>query len=65
MFAWTQCGKAEGDDKLLTCAKCTRVLYCSKQCQVTDWKDDGHKEDCQGGLRTLDFFLFCCDLRYN
>jgi MYND finger len=30
--------------KLLTCARCSRVVYCSKECQKKDWKV--HKRDC-------------------
>ena len=32
--------------KLFNCAKCRVAAYCSKQCQVTDWKA-GHKHACQ------------------
>ncbi|KLO10784.1 hypothetical protein SCHPADRAFT_942574 [Schizopora paradoxa] len=44
------CGKSESTVPFLMCAKCRRVLYCSKKCQVTDWKEDGHRKDCQEGL---------------
>ncbi len=62
MFTFDQCGKSEGKAKFLTCAKCTQVLYCSKECQVTDWKRGGHKADCQGDLRTLNcFYIYIYD----
>lgn len=32
--------------KLLNCARCKIAAYCSKECQVMDWKA-GHKFDCQ------------------
>ena len=30
---------------LKRCGKCGMVYYCSKECQIKDWKD--HKEDCK------------------
>ncbi|KAF8551991.1 hypothetical protein OG21DRAFT_1604998 [Imleria badia] len=36
------CGKQGGS--LSVCAKCKTVRYCSKECQVKDWKD--HKKNC-------------------
>lgn len=36
------CGKDGG----LTCSRCKRARYCSKECQRADWKV--HKKDCQG-----------------
>lgn len=35
------CGKMGG----LTCGRCKRARYCSKECQRADWKV--HKKDCQ------------------
>ncbi|KAG0258871.1 hypothetical protein BG011_003007 [Mortierella polycephala] len=32
-------------DKHKRCAKCKKVSYCSRTCQVADWKE--HKADCQ------------------
>jgi hypothetical protein len=29
------------------CAKCKSRHYCSKACQVADWKEGGHKEQCK------------------
>ena len=40
-FACFKCGKetSELDGKHLSrCAKCSTVRYCSRECQVTDWK---------------------------
>ena len=36
--------------KLLNCAKCRVAIYCSKACQIMDWKA-GHKFDCQAYQR--------------
>ena len=33
------------DKKMLKCARCKMVWYCSPQCQKMDWKA-GHKNDC-------------------
>ncbi|KAH7926984.1 hypothetical protein BV22DRAFT_1032325 [Leucogyrophana mollusca] len=37
------CGKG-GKPKLLICAKCRNVRYCSSDCQLKDWKQ--HKKSC-------------------
>ena len=48
------------DKNMPYCAKCKKVYYCSKECQVADWKN-GHKVLCKRilaegkkALRTLD-----------
>ena len=38
---------ARGRDKLLMCP-CRTIAYCSKECQVKNWKK--HKDECQGAL---------------
>lgn len=39
------CGKIETENlKLKRCSKCKSVNYCSKECQLNDWKN--HKTDC-------------------
>ncbi|KAL4077707.1 hypothetical protein J3A83DRAFT_4475246 [Scleroderma citrinum] len=43
--AWTgcrACGKEGG--ALFVCSRCKGAKYCSKKCQVQDWKE--HKKDC-------------------
>ena len=29
------------------CGGCKRATYCSKECQVQDWKKGGHKQECK------------------
>lgn len=36
--------KVEEGKKLRYCSRCEMVLYCSRECQKTDWKR--HKKDC-------------------
>lgn len=40
----TQCGVS--DTKLLQCSKCRKVQFCSRECQLANWKA-GHKEQCK------------------
>ncbi|KDO27947.1 hypothetical protein SPRG_07223 [Saprolegnia parasitica CBS 223.65] len=40
----SSCGSAA--DGLLRCSQCLRVYYCSRTCQVADWKR-GHKAACR------------------
>ncbi|KAJ3065403.1 hypothetical protein HDU98_011244 [Podochytrium sp. JEL0797] len=42
-----KCGKKACDDgsKLMACVKCGDARYCSRVCQVDDWKN-GHKQKC-------------------
>ena len=35
-----------GDGGLLKCGGCLVAEYCSKECQVKDWKEGGHKKLC-------------------
>lgn len=43
------CNKKEC--KLLRCARCKRVLYCSKECQSKDWNEN-HKNSCRKNIIT-------------
>ncbi|TFK38289.1 hypothetical protein BDQ12DRAFT_127510 [Crucibulum laeve] len=48
----TKCSKPESDEvRLMSCARCRQLHYCSKQCQVADWKR--HKADCASNQGTL------------
>lgn len=38
------CGKRSGEVRLKQCAKCKKVLYCSRPCQIDDWVV--HRENC-------------------
>ena len=29
------------------CDRCFSACYCSRECQIKDWKEGGHKEDCK------------------
>ncbi|CEM20825.1 unnamed protein product [Vitrella brassicaformis CCMP3155] len=31
----------------MRCGSCYRRVYCSKECQLVDWRDRGHKEACK------------------
>jgi hypothetical protein len=43
----TKCEAVESSTLVLSkCAKCKTVQYCSKECQVSDWKA-GHKKACK------------------
>jgi hypothetical protein len=38
------CGKVDSSN---LCAGCLSVAYCSNQCQKRDWKNLGHKQECE------------------
>ncbi|XP_076332322.1 uncharacterized protein LOC143237211 [Tachypleus tridentatus] len=44
-YCWT-CGNDKSKQKLQRCSKCHMAMYCSKDCQISDWKRQ-HKEWCQ------------------
>ncbi len=37
--------RLEAEGKLSRCCKCKGVAYCSRECQLADWKQ--HKKDCR------------------
>ncbi|KAJ7616320.1 hypothetical protein DFH06DRAFT_1343328 [Mycena polygramma] len=41
-----QCCKIGKKDQLMECAACQSTNYCSKECQVSDWKN-GHRKECE------------------
>eukprot|EP00562_Extubocellulus_spinifer_P031574 CAMPEP_0178724432 /NCGR_PEP_ID=MMETSP0699-20121125/26106_1 /TAXON_ID=265572 /ORGANISM="Extubocellulus spinifer, Strain CCMP396" /LENGTH=439 /DNA_ID=CAMNT_0020375637 /DNA_START=935 /DNA_END=2254 /DNA_ORIENTATION=+ len=44
------CYKRISTDKPKCCVECRAVYYCSRECQVADWKA-GHKKDCVKALK--------------
>ena len=40
-----------GLKKPLVCSQCKAAVYCSRDCQVKDWKA-GHKQACKGRIKT-------------
>jgi hypothetical protein len=53
------CGKPQQQDDAETkadlskCAKCQVAVYCSRECQVKDWKEGRHKFACPSYTRSL------------
>lgn len=47
-MAWKQ-GSAKVDrvSRMKMCSRCCRAKYCSKLCQVYDWRSSQHKMECQ------------------
>ncbi len=42
------CGATPSSEvKLSKCNKCLRKAYCSKGCQLADWREGGHKKSCR------------------
>ena len=34
-------------EKIFLCQRCQHAKYCSKECQILDWKEKGHKKACK------------------
>jgi hypothetical protein len=50
----TVCKKtAQDETKLSLCAKCKSALYCSRDCQLKDWKS-GHKASCKAMIKRVE-----------
>jgi MYND finger len=45
------CGTPTTTSNAKRCAKCRVASYCSRECQVRDWKQGGHKNSCPFYLR--------------
>lgn len=41
-----KCLKPQGEVKFKKCARCKVTVYCSKDCQVVHWKQEGHHKQC-------------------
>ena len=53
-FCCNRCEAISGGKTPVTlnlCAKCKSVMYCSRECQVADWKE--HKPICRGEKKPL------------
>ena len=44
-------GKAKEGQSLSKCAKCKIASYCSRECQIKDWKQGRHRISCPSYLR--------------
>ncbi|TFK68986.1 hypothetical protein BDN72DRAFT_643162 [Pluteus cervinus] len=42
-----KCQKLDVRNNFRKCAKCGKVLYCSKECQAIHWKELGHRQHCK------------------
>lgn len=51
MDSCNTCHKAEPEVNLKRCAKCSATLYCSRECQKSDWK--AHRKICGKQSGTL------------
>lgn len=58
-----KCGEAGGSRTLLTCARCKVQKYCSKECQVADWK--AHKKCCKAPEKEAAAEIINVDLSVN
>jgi len=36
----------KGQPKFKRCQRCKRAQYCSKECQISHWKEGRHKKEC-------------------
>ena len=46
--SYFSCKKKEKEMReFLVCGKCRLAKYCSPKCQALDWKNGGHKQECQ------------------
>lgn len=44
-------GKGKPEQSLSKCGKCKVASYCSRDCQIKDWKEGRHRMACQSYLR--------------
>ena len=43
--------KTTSSPRLMKCSKCHVATYCSRDCQINDWKNGGHKRSCDSYKR--------------
>ncbi|KAJ7056052.1 hypothetical protein C8F01DRAFT_1156669 [Mycena amicta] len=41
-----QCGKVDSSSRLRRCSSCQTAYYCSKSCQIADWRNGNHRKWC-------------------
>ncbi|PNH03699.1 hypothetical protein TSOC_010214 [Tetrabaena socialis] len=44
-------GDSEADARMRWCRFCRVRCYCCGECQLSDWREGGHKEACPGGAK--------------
>ncbi|PNH08251.1 hypothetical protein TSOC_005250 [Tetrabaena socialis] len=44
-------GDSEADARMRWCRFCNSTCYCCGECQLSHWREGGHKEACQGGAK--------------
>jgi len=59
----TKCFVCGSTDKIYFCANCRKISYCSKNCQIIDWKN--HKKTCinVAEVQTIDNIFDCTEKR--
>ncbi|KAJ7633456.1 hypothetical protein DFH06DRAFT_1479685 [Mycena polygramma] len=45
-----ECGSIDARPNFQRCSGCKSTYYCSKQCQISDWRHGGHRRICAPGL---------------
>ncbi|KAI0321555.1 hypothetical protein OF83DRAFT_1098558 [Amylostereum chailletii] len=47
--SWSDCpfNIMRSPGSLHVCRGCGEVRYCGRECQIKDWKEDGHKWKCK------------------
>lgn len=46
-----KCLKPQEDVKFKKCARCKVTVYCSKECQIVHWKQEGHHKQCHDSTK--------------
>ncbi|PNH05233.1 hypothetical protein TSOC_008523 [Tetrabaena socialis] len=44
-------GDSEAEARLQACGRCGAAWYCCRACQLSHWREGGHKEACAGGAK--------------
>ncbi|KAJ3514357.1 hypothetical protein NLJ89_g2432 [Agrocybe chaxingu] len=42
-----KCQKVDEKNNFMRCSSCSNTMYCSRECQITAWKEGGHKLVCK------------------